>query len=178
VRLPYLFSHSECPWESPYIYYADPSTRQCVVTCPTTPALYANDYTQTCVNRKAAIIKRVHGIRRYNPITMIIIVGAYYVALFLCSLSLRPLLLRAKQSHLRQLRPVLPLRNLLSRLQPNLHLDLPSLLLCKLYFKRGSISMCSQMSFQHFSQFFLLLCQCNELPDFDVCRSCWRNLCY
>lgn len=38
----------ECPWDPPNLYYADSSTNQCVVTCPTTPSLFANDFSQTC----------------------------------------------------------------------------------------------------------------------------------
>lgn len=40
--------NSDCPWEYPNLYYAESSTKSCVLTCPTTPSSYANDYTQSC----------------------------------------------------------------------------------------------------------------------------------
>lgn len=36
----------ECPWNYPNLYYADPSTYSCVTVCPSTPSLYADDWTQ------------------------------------------------------------------------------------------------------------------------------------
>lgn len=46
----------ECPWNYPNLYYADPSTKMCVTRCPTTPSLYADDFTQTCVSSKIFLI--------------------------------------------------------------------------------------------------------------------------
>lgn len=46
----YFHINKVCPWASPNLYYADSSTNSCVLKCPSTPSLYANDYTQTCVS--------------------------------------------------------------------------------------------------------------------------------
>jgi hypothetical protein len=95
MRQSYSISHIECPWQSPYIYYADPSTRQCVVTCPTTPSLYANDYTQTCVNRITNHTQLAPGTPPFKPTTTTTTAAASYVQIWRFRLSLLTLLLRA-----------------------------------------------------------------------------------
>ncbi len=52
VQTVYSLFYIECPWSAPNLYYADASTNMCVLTCPTTPSLYADDWIQECVASK------------------------------------------------------------------------------------------------------------------------------
>jgi hypothetical protein len=66
VSLKFIQLFIECPWSAPNLYYADPSSRSCVLRCPSTPSLYADDLLQKCVDSKIYIykiknIKPVHG---------------------------------------------------------------------------------------------------------------------
>lgn len=67
---------NQCPWVSPNLYYADPSTNQCVITCPTTPSLYANDLLQTCVNRNYSLIQLALGLLLTKHSTMTLTAAA------------------------------------------------------------------------------------------------------
>lgn len=95
LRQPYPSNNKECPWVSPYIYYADSSTRQCVINCPSTPSLYANDFTQSCVSSTITIIQHAHTMQPPKHTTTITIADACSVDIGLYRLSCCSILLRA-----------------------------------------------------------------------------------
>lgn len=61
LRRQYSSSNSECPWENTIHLYADPSSQQCVSVCPSSPALFGNDWTHECTSSTSILTERVHG---------------------------------------------------------------------------------------------------------------------
>jgi len=111
-----------------------------VLTCPTTPSLYANDYTQTCVSSTFTIMQPVHGVLSKH-FTTITIEDVSSVSFNIFRLPIFSSFLRLRCFNKRYLRSILSCWNLLVRFKPYMCNYMSGLLLHQLHSKYCSISM-------------------------------------